>query len=139
MPLHIPNGRGAAYVAERALRRAALVGLPFWTLLFLASVLKWLPLKIDGLFGTGSVVALAVAIYALFFWLEARRFRAAAFRVCLDCSYPLKGLADAGGCPECGAAFDIAAVRREWGVGGTAPVPRDDPDGAEPRREPGES
>lgn len=47
-----------------------------------------------------------------------RRFvqtvREAEYRVCPTCGYPLKGLADAGNCPECGEVYELDALRQQW-------------------------
>lgn len=35
-------------------------------------------------------------------------------RMCLDCGYLLEGLPDEHTCPECGEAYEIAALRAAW-------------------------
>lgn len=37
------------------------------------------------------------------------------FRVCWGCGYELHGLSDAGKCPECERAYEIAELQRKWG------------------------
>ncbi|HVU64413.1 MAG TPA: hypothetical protein VHC70_10580 [Phycisphaerales bacterium] len=34
--------------------------------------------------------------------------------LCLNCHYPLKGLADSGNCPECDHPYDRATTERRW-------------------------
>ncbi|HVZ92949.1 MAG TPA: hypothetical protein VG797_00410 [Phycisphaerales bacterium] len=36
------------------------------------------------------------------------------YRICLDCRYDLGGLADAGVCPECGAPYSAASLKKSW-------------------------
>jgi hypothetical protein len=37
------------------------------------------------------------------------------YRICLECYYPLRGLGDAGRCPECGASFTHGQLVQDWG------------------------
>jgi hypothetical protein len=36
------------------------------------------------------------------------------YKICLGCGYFLRGLPDEHVCPECGAPYEIAALRRAW-------------------------
>ncbi len=43
-----------------------------------------------------------------------RSLRAASGRLCLNCAFDLRGLGEAGLCPECGNTFDIPADQAHW-------------------------
>lgn len=43
-----------------------------------------------------------------------RRVREHGGRLCTACLFPLKGLGDAGTCPECGTDYDIASTIESW-------------------------
>jgi len=43
-----------------------------------------------------------------------RRLRAASGRLCVHCTFDLRGMDDTGTCPECGRPFDAARDRQRW-------------------------
>ena len=43
-----------------------------------------------------------------------RRVREHGGKLCTACLFPLKGLGDAGTCPECGTDYDIATTIEAW-------------------------
>ena len=65
-------------------------------------VLAWLILG-------GSIALHVLAIRRL-----RRTLAANAFKLCIRCLHPLRGLADVGSCPECGENFDIQVVCTTW-------------------------
>lgn len=36
------------------------------------------------------------------------------FRVCIDCGYSLRNLAEEHRCPECGVQYDASELERAW-------------------------
>lgn len=49
--------------------------------------------------------------------------------ICLVCGYDLRGLPEPLTCPECGAGYQLAAVRNEWGRVADVYGPPSKPDG----------
>ncbi len=43
-----------------------------------------------------------------------KELRAVDFKMCPQCGYLLKGLPDVHTCPECGTAYDIEEVKKNW-------------------------
>lgn len=61
------------------------------------------------------LVGIAGVCYA--FWHVGRirrRVETYEFTLCLDCGYPLIGLATEGRCPECGTSYEVGKVRESW-------------------------
>ncbi len=46
-----------------------------------------------------------------------RRIAAARYRLCLRCYYPLDPNEQQGRCPECGDAYELSDVERQWRSG----------------------
>ncbi len=46
-----------------------------------------------------------------------RRIAAARYRLCLGCHYPLDPNEKEGRCPECGDAYELSDVERQWRSG----------------------
>jgi hypothetical protein len=77
-------------------------GIPVWSYV-VASVLP------------GLVMGSAGAWFGISTQRQFKRAAKLRFRVCWQCGYHLRGLPDAGSCPECGTAFDPATLREKWG------------------------
>jgi len=71
------------------------------------------------LFGSLALVITLFVGHRFFLRYYIRRFerkvRLADYALCLQCGYPLHGLPPSHHCPECGAAYELKAVRRVWG------------------------
>jgi len=70
-------------------------------------------------FGTCAFVLLNLASWKR----TTAAVRAADFRLCIFCGYPLTGIDEAGSCPECGKPFDIEETQRLWRAVIDAPKP----------------
>lgn len=63
------------------------------------------------------LVGAEAAVLTCMFRLQRRLHRAwveSDYRLCTGCAHSLKGLADSGACPECGAAFDVVRDQAVW-------------------------
>jgi hypothetical protein len=93
-------------------------------LLFCAAALKWGWLgppgpgvggRLNLIIGVTSAVMIAGQAVAIVNLIRLRRrLRETRGRVCLKCGFDLRGLGEAGACPECGRPFDIPADRARW-------------------------
>ena len=65
-------------------------------------------------FGPSAIVMPTALLFA--FKYQSWRSRARSFqgRMCGDCLHDLRGLGDAGKCPECGHPFSLDQLRRYW-------------------------
>ncbi len=55
-----------------------------------------------------------MAAVVVFSFRRSRRVKRADYKVCFRCGYDLRGLEETGVCPECGRAYEIAALVRKW-------------------------
>ena len=113
------SGKTPRVLVRRA-RRIALYAVPALLALYALYAVVWFGPAGPSDWGL-LLQMLGVALVAAVFYLRnrvLRRFvqtvREAEYRVCPTCGYPLKGLADAGNCPECGEAYELDALREQW-------------------------
>ncbi len=96
--------------AKNVMLLVLLVGLAFGAKYF------GLPKSLVPLVEICPVLLVIVAIWG--FWSHTRRYyrrlERIDFEACLECGYPLVGLSPKHHCPECGAPYEIADVKKTW-------------------------
>lgn len=88
----------------------------------------------------GAAGALLQGSGAWLFGMAARRrrrwIRTHAYFICIDCGYPLTGLAEVGRCPECGSHYTAAEVCDYWRRSAGARRPQGQPAEAAVKEQP---
>jgi hypothetical protein len=109
-----PGAPGPAELASRWLGVAYLIFFFGWPLLIVAQYRS-----APGFFFIVLLPMLTAGVAHQIATMRARRrdfreIRAASFKACLTCRYPLRDQPASGMCPECGAAYTREGLERSW-------------------------
>ena len=55
-----------------------------------------------------------MGVVVVYSFRRSRSIKLAEYKVCFRCGYELRGLDASGNCPECGRAYEFAALARKW-------------------------